>query len=151
MFQIFLRVRDDAPYDNTKIDFNLQIADKNTTVYENISYSVYVGEYVEVDDETTPDDFIAALDNITEVNADEDTYAAIVEALDIYSALTATEKAEVEDAYAKLLNIIGEYNTASDSINTEAQTATSIAFSVLSGAIEYISKLLAVLRQMIWG
>ena len=152
LFELKLKVNENAEYADYDIDATVQLmTNDNDFIILDFKYTVSVVEYIEIDDATTPEDFEMAVDNISNAGADEDTYACIIDALATYSALTTAEKEEAAEAYSELLNIIENYNSASDAINADAQSATSIAFSALSNALAYLSQLFEALRQMIWN
>ncbi len=105
----------------------------------------------ENDDPTTPADFAAAVNTIDTTAANEQTYTAIVDALEKYNALTKAEKEAAAGDYAKLLSQIEAYNSSCEVINTESQSVLKIAFSAISGVFEYLARLLKIIIQIIWG
>ena len=152
LFKLDLVVSADAAYGNYPVSGMIKLmTGSNEFIMVDFVYTVSVVEYIEIDDETTPEMFAEAVENINSNDPNQDTYVAIAEALQKYSALTTAEKSVVADDYNDLINIIENYNSASVEINEQSKTATTVAFAGISGVFSCLSLLIDTLRQMIWN
>ena len=152
IFQLQLKLKDDAELCPHPIDVTVMLQNTNNEKRSiELTYDVLAKEYVEVDDETTPADFAAAVDVINPDNHSEETYHEIETAYELYLKLTAGEKEDAAESYKALIDKIQAYNEFSENANIEAQNAVSIAFSAISRVFEYLSKFFEALCLTIWN
>ena len=149
LFTMTLKVKEDAAFGDYKISAVINL-NQGEYMIDALNVISIVEEQVEFDDPTTPADFAAVVGKLEGAAVTEDTYTVIADAVAKYNALTSWEKEEAADDYAKLLVEIEAYNNAADTVNEQAQNTLEVAFSAISGAFAYLSKLLKAFVQMIF-
>lgn len=151
-FTLKLKVKTDAVYDvyAATANFKLKNAD-NTNTEVSVVINLAVEEFVEIDDPTTPLDFETATAAIREGDSSEANFAAIKNALEIYSALTAAEKAEASETYQQLVNMINDYNSAAGDANDTVMSVIETAFSAIVDLFTYVSELFVALFDYIFN
>ena len=147
-FTLKLKVKDAVEFGTYSVSATLKL---NGDAYEiPVAYSITVGEYVEVDDETTPEDFAGAVGMIVAEGGAQDS-ESIENALALWSKLTAGEKEAAADAYEQLVDVVESYNAAAERANDASEKVIKSAFSVISQIFDYVSKLFEALCKAIWN
>ena len=143
-FSFKLKVKDTALYNDYSVSAKLRLNDGSEI---DVVTVVRVTQFVEIDDETTPDDFSAAVGNINGA-ADKDS---IDEALRLWNALTSAEKEQAQESYQTLLQQINSYNETADAVNLASESVVKSAFSVISRIFTYVSKFLEAVYKAVWN
>ena len=92
-------------------------------------------------------DFIDAVQNLSEMQSSEVTYGELYTALVLYSKLSEDEKQSVSDSFAILQTAIEDYNAEAKLVNNELAKATENAFAPITVSFAFLAALWFVLKK----
>ena len=92
-------------------------------------------------------DFIDAVNSITEKQSLEDTFSELHTALVLYSKLSEDEKHSVSDSFAILQSAIEDYNNEAKLVNNELANATEVAFAPITANFAFLAALWFILKK----
>ena len=92
-------------------------------------------------------DFIDAVNNLSENASAEVAYSEIYSALQVYAKLTEEEKEKATASFEILQQAIKAYNNKANTANNELADATKIAFMPISTSFVFLAALWFLLRK----
>lgn len=91
--------------------------------------------------------FISSVKAIEMANGLEETYNAILNAINKYNALSESEKEEVSEEFATLQSAIEAYNSSVEPLNADSTSATQTALFVVIGVFTALGAMLFLVKQ----
>ena len=95
-------------------------------------------------------EFIDAVEGLSDKQSAEDTYKELYSALQLYAKLTEQEKEEAGEAFLTLKSAIESYNAKAEIANNEIEKATEIAFIPITVSFTFLAALCFLLKKKIW-
>jgi DNA phosphorothioation-dependent restriction protein DptG len=95
-------------------------------------------------------EFIDAVDSLSENESTENTYSELYAALQLYAKLTEEEKAAASDTFRVLQAAIEVYNAKVEIANGEMEKATEIALLPITAGFAFLAALWFLLKKKFW-
>ena len=95
-------------------------------------------------------EFVQAVQSLSNNEYAENTYSEIYSALQLYSKLTDDEKQEANEEFLIIQAAVDAYNSEAEIANTELKNATEIAFVPISASFTFLAALWFLFKKKFW-